>query len=308
MIAGDVVNTAARLQAAAPVNGILVGEETHAATQGAIAYEPAPPVVAKGKARAASRVAGAARGSTRRASAVCRCSAVGRHASSRRCVDLAADDRGAPAASRHGSRRGRRRQDAARGRVRASSPPSSAAAPSTAARCPTATAAPTGRSRRSSSSSPGSSRATRSDVALAKLGKRRRGSRRRRSGRRVARHLSIVLGLDPSQSVPDRGDALLLDPRLPGGGRSGASDRARLRGPPLGRPQPARPRRDAERACCTTCRSSSSCSPGPSCSMLDPSWGGGLPSYTALPLQSALARRRGASSRASARVADARRS
>ena len=49
MIAGDVVNTAARLQAAAPVNGILVGEETHAATQDAIAYEPAPPVLAKGK-------------------------------------------------------------------------------------------------------------------------------------------------------------------------------------------------------------------------------------------------------------------
>src|SRR4051812_44842223 len=50
MIAGDVVNTAARLQAAAPVNGILVGEETHAATHDAIVYEPAPPVVAKGKA------------------------------------------------------------------------------------------------------------------------------------------------------------------------------------------------------------------------------------------------------------------
>jgi class 3 adenylate cyclase/tetratricopeptide (TPR) repeat protein len=50
MIAGDVVNTAARLQAAAPVNGILVGEETHAATDSAIVYEPAPPVIAKGKA------------------------------------------------------------------------------------------------------------------------------------------------------------------------------------------------------------------------------------------------------------------
>ena len=49
MIAGDVVNTAARLQAAAPVNGILVGEETHAATQGAIAYEPAPPVSPRGR-------------------------------------------------------------------------------------------------------------------------------------------------------------------------------------------------------------------------------------------------------------------
>ena len=50
MIAGDVVNTASRLQQAAPVNGILVGEETYAATRDAIVYEPAPPVVAKGKA------------------------------------------------------------------------------------------------------------------------------------------------------------------------------------------------------------------------------------------------------------------
>src|SRR5581483_2223069 len=50
MVAGDVVNTAARLQAAAPVNGILVGEETYNATRGAIVYEPVAPVVAKGKA------------------------------------------------------------------------------------------------------------------------------------------------------------------------------------------------------------------------------------------------------------------
>ncbi len=50
MVAGDVVNTAARLQQAAPVNGIIVGEETHAATGRSIVYEPAPPVVAKGKA------------------------------------------------------------------------------------------------------------------------------------------------------------------------------------------------------------------------------------------------------------------
>jgi class 3 adenylate cyclase/energy-coupling factor transporter ATP-binding protein EcfA2 len=49
MVAGDVVNTAARLQAAAPVNGILVGEETYTATRSAIVYEEAPPVVAKGK-------------------------------------------------------------------------------------------------------------------------------------------------------------------------------------------------------------------------------------------------------------------
>jgi class 3 adenylate cyclase len=49
MVAGDVVNTAARLQTAAPVNGILVGDETYRATRTVIRYEPAEPVTAKGK-------------------------------------------------------------------------------------------------------------------------------------------------------------------------------------------------------------------------------------------------------------------
>jgi DNA-binding SARP family transcriptional activator len=48
---GDVVNTAQRLEAAAPVNGILVGEQTYRATRNAIAYKEAAPVEAKGKAR-----------------------------------------------------------------------------------------------------------------------------------------------------------------------------------------------------------------------------------------------------------------
>ena len=51
MVAGDVVNTAARLQAAAPVNGVVVGEETYRTTRQAIEYEPTEPVVAKGKER-----------------------------------------------------------------------------------------------------------------------------------------------------------------------------------------------------------------------------------------------------------------
>jgi DNA-binding SARP family transcriptional activator len=46
---GDVVNTAARLQAAAPVNGVLVGEQTFRATRYAIEYREAKPVAAKGK-------------------------------------------------------------------------------------------------------------------------------------------------------------------------------------------------------------------------------------------------------------------
>ena len=51
MATGDVVNTAARLQAAAPVNGALVSKKTYAATSDAITYENAEPVEAKGKAK-----------------------------------------------------------------------------------------------------------------------------------------------------------------------------------------------------------------------------------------------------------------
>src|SRR5919204_1582409 len=50
MVAGDVVNTAARMQTAAPIDGILVGETTYRATRDAISYREAPPVLAKGKA------------------------------------------------------------------------------------------------------------------------------------------------------------------------------------------------------------------------------------------------------------------
>src|SRR6266508_3942407 len=50
MASGDVVNTTARLQASAPVNGILVGETTYRATERTIEYREAPPITAKGKA------------------------------------------------------------------------------------------------------------------------------------------------------------------------------------------------------------------------------------------------------------------
>jgi class 3 adenylate cyclase len=50
LAAGDVVNTAARLQAAAPVTGILVGEKTYEATKQAIDFGEAESVTAKGKA------------------------------------------------------------------------------------------------------------------------------------------------------------------------------------------------------------------------------------------------------------------
>ena len=50
MASGDVVNTAARLQSAAPVNGILVDETTYRATRAAVDYDEADAVEAKGKA------------------------------------------------------------------------------------------------------------------------------------------------------------------------------------------------------------------------------------------------------------------
>jgi class 3 adenylate cyclase len=49
VVAGDVVNTASRMQQAAPTNGVLVGEETYRSTRSVIEYERAEPVLAKGK-------------------------------------------------------------------------------------------------------------------------------------------------------------------------------------------------------------------------------------------------------------------
>ena len=49
MVAGDVVNTASRLQSAAPTNGIIVGATTYRATQHVIDYRELDPVEAKGK-------------------------------------------------------------------------------------------------------------------------------------------------------------------------------------------------------------------------------------------------------------------
>jgi class 3 adenylate cyclase/tetratricopeptide (TPR) repeat protein len=51
-VTGDVVNTAARLQAVAPEGSVIVGETTHGATRDAVAYEELEPVRAKGKAEA----------------------------------------------------------------------------------------------------------------------------------------------------------------------------------------------------------------------------------------------------------------
>jgi class 3 adenylate cyclase/tetratricopeptide (TPR) repeat protein len=51
IVAGDVVNTAARIQAGAPVNAVAVSEETFRQTERTFTYEPLAPVDAKGKSR-----------------------------------------------------------------------------------------------------------------------------------------------------------------------------------------------------------------------------------------------------------------
>ena len=70
MVAGDLVNTASRLQAVAPPGGVLVGEATRRATDEAIAYEAVEAAVLKGKelpvpAWRALRVVAARRGAGR---------------------------------------------------------------------------------------------------------------------------------------------------------------------------------------------------------------------------------------------------
>jgi class 3 adenylate cyclase/tetratricopeptide (TPR) repeat protein len=51
MVTGDVVNTAARIQAQAPVDAVAVGEETFRSTERVFEYEQLEPILAKGKTR-----------------------------------------------------------------------------------------------------------------------------------------------------------------------------------------------------------------------------------------------------------------
>ena len=68
MVAGDVVNTAARLQTAAPVDGILVGETTYRATERTIEYSESEPVQRQGESRADPGLGGGRRARPRSAS------------------------------------------------------------------------------------------------------------------------------------------------------------------------------------------------------------------------------------------------
>ena len=58
-VAGDAINTAARLEASAAPGAVVVGELTHRLTEGVIRYRRLAPVSVKGKSPAADPVAGA---------------------------------------------------------------------------------------------------------------------------------------------------------------------------------------------------------------------------------------------------------
>jgi hypothetical protein len=246
MASGDVVNTASRIQSAAPIDGILVDETTHRATARAIEFRDHEPVLAKGKAEpvpvhealgARSRVGVDVRQAGR-------VDLVGRQA---RVGDprrrTAAGDRRSPASVGDRCRRARigksrliwelyRHVDASDQLI----------AWRQAGRCPTPRASRTGPSARWSRRKPGSWRTTRR--VRPRPSWRRRWRRLRNLGptpngwsatsRRWSGSRRDLKGV----RSPWRGLCRLA--ALPGGSRRQTAAGARVRGPPLGRRRPAR--------------------------------------------------------------------
>ena len=121
-VVGDAVNVAARLQAAAPVGGVLVGERTRRLSAGEIAYRAIEPLALKGKAEpvpaweAVELAADAARGAQRLSATPL----IGREEELARleaALERVVREGGAPPAD--GDRAGRGRQVAAAAGVRA---------------------------------------------------------------------------------------------------------------------------------------------------------------------------------------------
>ena len=248
MIAGDVVNTASRLQSAAPVGAVLVGEETYGATRGSIEYRPGAAADAEGQAGAGARVGGAPRDRRGR-----------RAAGHRRAADRAgararpADRRVGPRRRRgadavhHGVRPVGDRQVAALARAVAARRGAGRRASSAAARRRTAPARRTARSSSRSSRSLGSSTATSPRPRARSWQRPSPTSPARPPPRSTPPTSRPCSGLEGEAAVARPRDALLLGPRARRVARAARADAAPLRGHPLGRRQPARPARDLRR-------------------------------------------------------------
>ena len=174
---GDVVNTAARLESAAPPGRAIVGEETYRLTRHAFSFEELDRDRGEGQARDRRRVARrrAARGAGQPSDL---------EDAARRARPRAADDphglgprrEREPAAPRHGAGARRDRQVAAGAGGRRRRSRARAGACCGAGACRTRSRRRTAAWARSSASPPASSRTTPVDVARAKLARRGRGA------------------------------------------------------------------------------------------------------------------------------------
>ena len=238
MVAGDVVNTASRLQSNAPVDSVVVGEETlrgdadgdrvRAARghgregQGrpGAAWVAIRPLVAAGERRSRrSRSWGGARSSRRSGARGTWCPPNAARRSSRCSAPRGSGSLGSPTSSRTASR-----------------PP--AASPCAAGRPATATPVRTARSPSTSRSSRAFTTATTPDDALAKLRARAAELEVSEDPDEVAEHLAILSGLPVEGSVADR-ETLFFSARLflEAVARE-RPDPARVRGPAFRRPEP----------------------------------------------------------------------
>ena len=274
MVAGDLVNTASRIQSAAEPGTVLVGDATRRATEPTIVYEDAGTHELKGKAepcalwRALRVVVGRARraqvdrASSRRSS--------GRDRELRLVKELfhaSAEER--KAAPRLGDGHRRDRQVAARvGVLQVLRRPrrQRLLAPRPLPRLRRGRRR-TGRSPTWCACAAASPRTTTTATARSKLDAtlEEHLARRRRSGASSSRGSRTCSG-SGRRSVaraagPLRGLAALLR-----AARRRVPDRARVRGHAVGRREPARLRRVPARVVAQLTRSSSSRSPGPSCS------------------------------------------
>ena len=247
-LTGDAVNTAARLQAAAPPGGVVVGELTHELTEQAIDYEELEPLTLKGKA-SRSRLAG--QGAEVAAAPACARPASSTRPSSAASAELraleAALDDGDPTAASPvppPRRRARHRQEPPRARVRAHprrAPRARHLAPGTLPalrRGGTFWALARSSRRTPASSTPTTSpRSRRSSRPSCPKASERPWLRQR---------LRPLLGLEAPQASREESFAAWTQFLAPP--RRRRPHRARLRGPPLGRRGHARLRRAPRRA------------------------------------------------------------
>ena len=164
MASGDVVNTAARLQSAAPVDGILVGETTYHATDRAITYRQSsrssprarPGRFRRGRRSRPARASGSTSCSGRRR----RWSAAGPRSTSSLTRSAGAGPSGRCSSSRWWAFPASARAGWSGSSSRRSSASRTSSRGARAGRCPTATGSPTGRWARWSRPSPASSTPT----------------------------------------------------------------------------------------------------------------------------------------------------